>query len=73
MKHQEIICPEGSRTHPYVATILMEPSKFAQFKQMNEGHEDVKIIGVDRSTADFWTIFAACAGREAKSLLESNW
>jgi hypothetical protein len=74
MKHQEITCPySGTPTHPYIASLPMKPTAYAQFERLSEGHEDVKMLGVDRSAADVWTVFVACVSKNGKDLLESNW
>ncbi len=74
MKYEEITCPyAGTSTHPHIATLAMEPTTFAHFQRLAEAHADVELLGVDRSTADLWTVVAACASQTGRDLLESNW
>ena len=72
MRHHEIICPKGTDTHPYVATVFLDPATFARFQQLTEDRDDVKVLGVDRSTSEHWTVFAGCASKKGARLLESN-
>jgi hypothetical protein len=73
MKYRELVYPLGTKALPYVGAILMNPTKFDQFLRLTDGHEDVKILEVDRSTCDHWTVFVACASEDGRDLLESNW
>ena len=60
-------------THPYVATIVMDPAAWFDFERTFEDRPEVKILKVDRETPDAWTVFAACASDEVRKLLERNW
>jgi hypothetical protein len=74
MKHVEIVPPfAGSATHPYVATIAMDPSRVGQFVRMADDWPDVKLLGIDQRLPDHWLIFAACASRQGADMLESEW
>ena len=74
MRHIDITCPYSPPpTHPYIATVVLDPSDVAKFRRLNEDEPAVIILGVDQGTPDYWTLFAACASRAAKDLLESEW
>jgi len=66
MRHHEIICPTGTDTHPYVATIAMKPVELSQFERMTEGRDDIKLMGVDRTNGDTWTVFVGCTEKKQK-------
>jgi hypothetical protein len=51
----------------------MEPATWAKFQRTFEDQPEVQQLGVDRSEPDVWTVFVACASREVRDLLESNW
>jgi hypothetical protein len=63
--------PEGTKTHPFVATILMDPAKLYSFERAIEDGREVKILKVDDLTPSAGR--AACASEEVQDLLESNW
>ena len=69
----EMMVPEGTKTHPFVATILMDPAKLHSFKRAFEDRREVRILMVDDKTPGCWTLYAACASEEVHGLLESNW
>jgi hypothetical protein len=74
MRHSDITSPYiGTSTHPYVATILMDPADWTRFQDTFEDRPEVHQLGVDRNEPDSWTIYTACASREVCDLLESNW
>jgi hypothetical protein len=65
--------PEGTKTHPFEATILMDPVQLHSFERTFEDRREVRILKVDDSTPDWWTVYAACASEEVQNQLESNW
>jgi len=69
----KMMIPEGAKTHPFVATILMEPSQLYSFERAFEDRREVRILKVDDKTPSCWTVYAACASEEVQALLESNW
>jgi hypothetical protein len=74
MRHIDIIAPyQGTPSHPYLARVTLDPTELARFERLNEDQHGVQILGVDRSMPDEWTIYAACASRTGRDLLESNW
>ena len=60
-------------THPYVATIVMDPAMWFDFERTFEDRPEVKILKCDTRTSDAWTVYAACASDEVRKLLVRNW
>ena len=60
----------GPDTHPYIASMSLEPSAVAQLLRLAENRADVLVP--ETASPDQWTIFFACASREGWDLLESN-
>ena len=74
MRHNDLISPyQGTSSHPYLAVIKIEPTEFAKFRGLVEDQQDIIILGVDKSTLDVWTLFAACPSRLSRDMLESAW
>jgi hypothetical protein len=63
----------ATRTHPYVAVLLIDPVTWAQFQGAFEDRPEVKIRKLDSSQPDQWTVYAACASVAVKDRFESNW
>jgi hypothetical protein len=62
-----------AKTHPYIATILMDPATWSRFEAMFEDRPEVKARHVDRVQPDVWTVYVACASEAVRDLLEPNW
>jgi hypothetical protein len=74
MRHIDITCPHSPpATHPYVTTLLLDPSDVAKFERLFANEPAVKILGIDQSPPDKWRVFVACASRATQDLLESGW
>jgi hypothetical protein len=74
MKHIEITLPyQGTSTHPYLATIAMDPAHWINYEAAFADRPEVRQLGVDQSLADCWMVYTACASRAVRDLLESNW
>jgi hypothetical protein len=73
MAEDEKMTPEGTTTHPFVATILMDPAKLHSFERTFEDRREVKILKVDDKTPGCWTVYADCASEEVQDLTERNW
>jgi hypothetical protein len=61
----------GTPTHPYVATIFLHPVEAGRFERMAYDEPSVIALAVDRSAAEVWTVYAACASEEVRQRLES--
>jgi hypothetical protein len=70
MRYHEII---GPRSHPHIATIVINPADFQQFERLTEDRPEVRLLHCDDSEADCWALTLACASPEVVSLLESGW
>ena len=64
---------KGSKTHPYIATLTMDPVLWHSFETNFQYRPEVKIRRVDRHEPDIWTVYVACASEAVRELLESNW
>ena len=73
MTYADISPSRRSVTHPFVATIVLNPSMWSRFEFLVEDRPEVEVIRVDRTKAEAWTVYAACASRTVRDLLESNW
>jgi hypothetical protein len=73
MAGDKMMTPEGTVTHPFAATILMDPSQLYSFGRAFEDRPEVRILKVDDQTPSCWTVYAACASEGVQDLLESNW
>ena len=73
MATDKMMIPEGTKTHPFVATILMDPSQLSSFERAFEDRREVRILKVDDKTPSCWIVYAACANEEIQKLMESNW
>lgn len=61
------------QTHPYIATLTIDPADWHRFQQMAEDRPELKIRNTDRSEPGLWTVHVACASEAVKDLLEANW
>ena len=74
MRQTEIEPPfSGTPTHPHIATIPLDPSEAGRFIRMTEDQPDVRVLGIDSRSPDNWIVFAACASRAGRDMLESEW
>jgi hypothetical protein len=63
----------GTKSHPYVVAIVLDPAQWHYFERMFEDRPEVRIRKLDHRTADAWTVYVACASQEVRDLLEANW
>jgi hypothetical protein len=63
----------GTKTHPYLAALVMDPADWWRFERDFEDRPEVKIMKIDRRTPDHWTVYVGCASQRVQDLLESNW
>jgi len=64
---------KGPKTHPHIATIIIDPADWRRIETVFEDRPEVKIIGSDRQTPDRWTIFVGCASERVRDFVEDNW
>lgn len=60
-------------THPYLAEITLDPADYYPFSCLTEDAPELRVLDVDKSQPDIWTVFVACASAEAASRLKSAW
>ncbi|MGY0788070.1 hypothetical protein ACW7BJ_01790 [Azospirillum argentinense] len=74
MTIQQIVSPARSaqltKTHPYTATITLDPYHWARFQQLSENHPEAIISDVDITTPNLWTVTVACASETVREKLE---
>jgi hypothetical protein len=63
----------GTKTHPYLATLVMDPADGWRFERDFEDRPEVMIMKVDRRTPDHCTVYVGCASQRVQDLIESNW
>jgi hypothetical protein len=68
MRRRPHFCPSY-----HLATIVMDPARWYDFERTFEDRPEVRIVKLDHSTPDMWTVYVACASDEVRDLLESNW
>lgn len=73
MTDTDIIPARISRTHPHLATIVIDPARWHDFERTFEDRPEVRILKLDHQTADAWTVYVACASQEVRDVLEANW
>ncbi len=64
---------KGTKTHPYVAVIVMDPARWHDFERTFEDRPELKIRKLDSSQPDQWTVYPACASETVRDLIEANW
>ena len=60
-------------THPYVAEITLDPADYYRFSCLTDDAPELRVLDVDKSQPDIWTVFVACASAETASRLKSAW
>jgi hypothetical protein len=70
MRYHEIIAP---RTHPFIATITIDPADFHQFERLTRDRPEVRLLYRDDRRPDWWALRVGCASAEAASQLEAAW
>jgi hypothetical protein len=65
MAGDKMMTPEGTVTHPFAATILMDPSQLYSFGRAFEDRPEVRILKVDDQTLHRALRFASPGRRPA--------
>lgn len=73
MTDNEKMPVKGTRTHPYVAALVIDPVMWAKFEASFEDRREAKIRKLNSSQPDTWTVYLACASEAVKDWLEANW
>ncbi len=73
MRYNDISSPySGPSSHPYLVRLVMDSSNLAKFVRIYEGHPEVRQLGAEQTSPDRWTVYAACASRSVRALLERH-
>jgi hypothetical protein len=70
MRYHEIASP---RSHPYIATITIDPADFYKFERLTEDRPEVVLLHRDDCDPDYWTLSVGCASAAVASRLEAGW
>lgn len=65
------ITPPAS--HPYIATVTIDPADLRDLDRMVDEARELRMIDVDDSTADVWTVRVACASERVREMFEDRW
>jgi hypothetical protein len=73
MRYNDITCPYTSpSTTGYLVRIVLGSSNLAKFLRIYEAHPEVRQLGAEQTAPDRWTVYAACASRSVRALLERH-
>jgi hypothetical protein len=70
MRYHEITPPT---THPYIATLTIDPVEFGRLQRLTDDHPEVQLIDFDDSEPDCWTVRVGCASRAVADRVEDGW
>jgi hypothetical protein len=73
MDDNEEMPVKGTRTHPYMCAIAIDPVDWSAFEAAVEDRPEVKIRKLDDSEPDTWTVYVACASEAVMKRLEKSW
>lgn len=60
-------------THPRVIDIELGPADYARFRQLADDAPELRVLDVDQSEPNVWTMHVACASAETSSRLQAAW
>ena len=61
-------------THPIHAEITISATDLNKFKQLSEGHDELRIMAHDEEPDNgYITIYVDCTSTEVRELLEDSW
>jgi hypothetical protein len=70
MRLNEISPP---KTHPYIASITIDPVDFGRLQRMAENQPELRFIDFDDSKPDTWVVRIGCASRAVVAGLKDAW
>lgn len=71
MRYDEINPPS---THPHLVTVRIDPVDLPRLRRRADNGDDVaRVVHVDRSVADLWSVTVACASRAVRDRVEETW
>lgn len=65
------ITPPAS--HPYIAEITIDPADWNRVQRMIEEARELRLIELDESQPDGWTVRIGCASLRVQEAVEENW
>jgi len=60
-------------THPHVATVTIDPADLRDLERMVEEARELRLLDVDDSTPDEWTVCVGCASERVRDGFEERW
>lgn len=60
-------------THPHVATVTIDPADLHDLRRMVDDARELRLLDVDDSTADEWTVRVGCASKRVRDMFEDRW
>lgn len=70
MRYREITPPT---THPYVATLRIDPADLRRLQRMTEDARELRVLDVNDSQADQWTVRIRCASQRVCKMVDDAW
>jgi hypothetical protein len=70
MRHAEIIAPAN---YPHVVELHIDPVHFHRLERFADDEETFRILKVDRSEPDVWTVHIGCASEAVSDRMDAGW
>ena len=61
------------RSHPYLATLTLDPADLIEFERFSQDRSEVRIGEIDQTQPDTWAFFVACTSETVRDRLEEAW
>jgi hypothetical protein len=66
MRHYEL-------THSHIATVTLDPARFADLRRLIENSREVLLLDVDDGLPDHWIIRVGCVSEVVREKFEDGW
>lgn len=60
-------------THPHIATVTIDPADLDEVERMAGSRRELRLLDVDDSTPDQWTVWVGCASERVRDMFEERW
>lgn len=60
-------------THPHIATATIDPADLRDLERMVDDARELRLLDVDDSTPDTWTVRVGCASERVRDGFEERW
>ena len=70
MRHHEIVAPSN---YPHVVVLHVEPLLVARLERFADDAETFRVLRVDRSAPDLWTVHLGCASEAVANRMVEGW